>query len=88
MEQSPLCYTVGLVGVFILNTTVCICQLPWWLSGKKLACQCRRCGFDPCIKKILWRRKWQPAPVFCENPRDTGAWWDAVQGVTMSRTQL
>ena len=21
-------------------------------------------GFDPCIEKILWRRKWQPTPVF------------------------
>ena len=37
---------------------------PWWLSGKESACQCRRCGFDPWIWKILWRRKWQPAPVF------------------------
>ena len=24
----------------------------------------RRCGFDPCVGKISWRRKWQPAPVF------------------------
>ena len=38
--------------------------LPWWLSGKESACQCRRCGFDPWVGKILWRRKWQPAPVF------------------------
>ena len=22
-------------------------RLPWWLSGKESACQCRRCGFDP-----------------------------------------
>ena len=22
-------------------------ELPWWLSGKESACQCRRCGFDP-----------------------------------------
>ena len=26
--------------------------------------QCRRCGFDPWVRKIPWRRKWQPAPVF------------------------
>jgi len=26
--------------------------LPWWLSGKESACQCRRCGFDPCSGKI------------------------------------
>ena len=36
-----------------------------------------------------WRRKWQPTPVFClENPRDGGAWWAAVYGVTQSRTPL
>ena len=21
-------------------------------------------GFDPCVRKIPWRRKWQPTPVF------------------------
>ena len=35
-----------------------------WLSCKESTCQCRRCGFDPQVKKILWRRKWQPYPVF------------------------
>ena len=32
-------------------------------SGKESACQCRRykrCGFDPWVGKIPWRRKWQP----------------------------
>ena len=24
----------------------------------------RRRGFDPWVRKIPWRRKWQPAPVF------------------------
>ena len=23
-----------------------------------------RCGFDPWVRKIPWRRKWQPIPVF------------------------
>ena len=23
-----------------------------------------RCRFDPWVRKILWRRKWQPMPVF------------------------
>ena len=36
-----------------------------------------------------WRRKWQPIPVFLlENPRDGGAWWAAVYGVTQSQTRL
>ena len=38
-----------------------------WLSGKTSACQCQRCkrpGFNPWIRKIPWRRKGQPTPVF------------------------
>ena len=38
--------------------------LPWWLSGKESACQCRRHGFNPWSRKIPWRRKWQPTPVY------------------------
>ena len=38
--------------------------LPWLLCDKESACQCRNRGFDPCVGKIPWRRKWQPSPVF------------------------
>ena len=38
--------------------------LPWWLNNKESSCQCSRCGFDPWIRQILWRRKGQPTPVF------------------------
>ena len=31
--------------------------------GKECACQCRRLGFHPWVRKIP-RRKWQPAPAF------------------------
>ena len=48
----------------------------FWTSQVVLmiACQCRRhkrCGFDPWIGKIPWRRAWQPTPVFLpgESPR-------------------
>ena len=39
-------------------------------SGKESACQCRRLKrlkrhrFDPWVRKIPWRRAWQPSPVF------------------------
>ena len=36
-------------------------------SAVKNLPQCRRhrrCGFDPWVRKILWRRAWQPTPVF------------------------
>ena len=38
--------------------------LPRWFSGKESACQCRRRRFDPWVRKIPWRRKWQSTPVF------------------------
>ena len=38
--------------------------LPWWLSGKESASQCRRNGFNPWVGEISWRRKWQPTLVF------------------------
>ena len=40
---------------------------PGSASGKEPACQCKRCkrrGFDPWVRKIPWRRAWQPTPVF------------------------
>ena len=36
-------------------------------SGKELSCQCRRLmihEFSPWIRKVPWRRAWQPTPVF------------------------
>ena len=38
--------------------------LSWWLSGKESACHCRKHKFDSWVRKIPWRRKWQPTPVF------------------------
>ena len=35
-----------------------------WLRGKESACQCRRHSFNPRVRKIPWRREWQPTPVF------------------------
>ena len=37
---------------------------PRRLSGKEPVCQCRRPRFDPWVRKIPRRRKWQATPVF------------------------
>ena len=64
-------------------------MLPWLLRGKEPACYaedpllCRRHRFNPWVKKIPWRRKWQSTPVFLpESPMDRGAWRAIVHGVT------
>ena len=51
-----------------------ITMLPWWLSGKESACQCRTHRFNPWVGKISWRRKWQPTPVFL--PGKSHGWWN------------
>ena len=52
---------------------------PGGVSGKEPTCQCRklkRCRFDPCIRKIPWRRAWQPTPVFL--PGESQGWGSLV----------
>ena len=46
---------------FILPLVV---GFPGVAAGKESAYQCKRHRFDPWDRKIPWRRKWQPTPVF------------------------
>ena len=66
---------------------------PGETSGKEHTSQCwrhKRCGFNPWAGKILWRRKWQPNPVFL--PRESHGQRSlagyTVHGVTKSWMQL
>ena len=57
--------------------------LPWWFKGKESACQCRRPGFSPWVRKIPGERNGNPLQYsFLENPMDRGALWAIVHGVT------
>ena len=45
----------------------CSLFFPSGTSGKESACQCmrhKRCRFNPWVRKIPWRRKWQANPIF------------------------
>ena len=54
-----------------------------WLNGKEPDCQCRRCGFNPWVRKIPWRRKSSLLQDPClGNPTDRGAWWATIHEVT------
>ena len=37
---------------------------PGGSDGKESACDAGDLGFNDWVRKILWRRKWQPTPVF------------------------
>ena len=48
-------------------------------SDKESACQSRRCRrprFNPWVGKILWRKNWQPTPVFL--PGKSHGQWNLV----------
>ena len=51
--------STGFLFLFSIEIQL-IYGLPWWLSGKESTCQCRRHKLDPGVRKIPWRRKWQP----------------------------
>ena len=52
------------------------------------ACQCKRhkrCGFDPWMGKMPWRKACNSLQYSClENPMDRGAWWATVHRVAES----
>ena len=69
----PQLFHLHVCNSILNNLKVALCPcitrkgFPGSSSGKEPACQCRRLerrGFNPWVRKIPWRRKWQPAPVF------------------------
>ena len=65
-DSEPL----GWMGPGNFGNPICESPIIWpprWRSGKESFCQWRRCkrhGFNPWVRKISWRRKWQHTPVF------------------------
>ena len=50
-------------NLFMLHNHIAV--FPWWFpDGKESACQWRRNRFNPWVRKVLWRRKGQPTPIF------------------------
>ena len=77
------------------HSSILAWKIPWTEEpGRLQSMGSRRVGHDWATSLSLftfmhWRRKWQPTPVFLPGePRDGGAWWAAVYGVTQSRTRL
>ena len=73
----------GSTGIRDLNSVRQV-GLPWWLSGKESACQCRRCGFNPWVMKSPWRREWLPTPVFLP---EKSPWTEESGGLQFMRSQ-
>ena len=62
--------------------------LPWWLIWPR-RCNAGDMGFDLWVGKILWRRKWQPIPVFLSGkPHGQRSCLTVVEGIMKSWTGL
>ena len=92
----PLCSTshskCGHLETFWVAVSQRLCSsnshfgLPWWLRQLSVCLQCGRPGFDPCIRKIPWRRKWQPTPVLL--PGESHGWKTLVGYNPWGRKEL
>ena len=43
------------------GSTYCLQRASQIVQWQRIHCQCKRLRFDPLIRKMPWRRKWQPA---------------------------
>ena len=67
--QSPPSPSLGILPVYmsLVQISPFLLGFPGGASAKEPTGQCRRHkrrGFNPWVRKIPWRRKWQPSPVF------------------------
>ena len=84
-----LCFIYIYFCLFVCFTEVFLSGSDGKKKKKKICLQFKRTGFYPWVRKIPWRREWQPTLQFClENSMDRGALRATVYGVTKSQTRL
>ena len=62
---------IGSYQCVLVTVNILLCRAIWASQVALViknplanAGRCKRCGFDPWVGKIPWRRAWQPTPVF------------------------
>ena len=48
----------------IFDQTLNTMELTWWFRWQRFCLLCRRPRFSLWVRKTLWRREWQPTPLF------------------------
>ena len=90
-EMKSILYTCGVLDIWPIYYwfNAYYAQASLIAQSIKNLTQCRRPRFDFWVRKIPWRRKWQPTPYSClENPMDRGAWQAIVHEVIRVRRDL
>ena len=72
------------------SNTIALWGFPGGSEGKASPYNAGGLGFDPWVRKIPWRRKWQPTPVFLpgKSHGQRGLVGDSPWGHTKSQTRL
>ena len=71
------------------NTHTQTSQMVLWVKNPPAVQELQELRFDPWVRKISWRRAWQPTPVFLPGESmDRGAWRAIIHRVRMSQTRL
>ena len=92
MYNIEVFYSLSFIEItlfYVYLWFICMCILmytyvlsfPGGTSGKEPTCKCKRRKsyvLDPWVRKIPWRRAWQPAPVFL--PRKS-PWIEVPEGL-------
>ena len=90
MDRGAWQATVHGVSGYNWSTNTFALGFPGGASSKEPTYQCSqhtRCGLDPWVRKIPWRRADNSSSVSClENSIDRGFWWATVRGVAKSQT--
>ena len=66
ISTSYIIYRVTLLKISPYTCAIKLLEFPGSSDGKekkKVHLQCRRPGFNPWVRKIPWRKEWQPTPV-------------------------
>ena len=85
VPMQPLLLGCGVAHSKSINNFL---GFPGGNSGKEPSCQCRRqkkCGFDPCVEKVPWRKPWQATAVFLPGESQ---WQSSVHEVTKHQARL
>ena len=91
--QGPVCHFLRVMSCFNPFLSIpgdhdkvfytypeCLLGFPGGSVIKTLCLQFRRLGFNPWVRKMPWRRKWQPSPVFLPGEsHGWRSWWARVQ---------
>ena len=76
----------AVLHIYVYYVFIYVLGFPGYSDAKGVCLQCGRPGFDPWVRKIPWRKKWQPTPVLL--PGKSCGWRSLVGYSPWGRREL